>query len=109
MRELSSYQQLCNSALELSPLPGASSDASSSPRSSTTEDDLHDLGCHTEQGACNTAKPIYNFSIPDLIKHERQPVSATADSMPLNGASATTANSQRSRDSKRRFSFDSYL
>ena len=103
MRELNSYHQLCNSALELSPVPGASSDTSSSPRSSTTEDDLHDVTCHTEQGACNTSKPIYNFSIPDYIKHERQPVSSAGESISINEASAVTANTQRVRESKRRY------
>ena len=105
MRELSSYYQLCNSALELSPAPGASSDTSSSPRSSTTEDDLHDVTCRTDQGACNTSKPIYNFSIPDFIKHERQPVPASADSIPLNEAPTVNDNVGRSRESKRRFVF----
>ena len=103
MRELNSYYQLCNSTLELSPVPGASSDTSSSPRSSTTEDDLHDVTCHTEQGACNNSKPIYNFSIPDFIKHERQNVASSADNIPLNEAAGASANIQISRESKRRF------
>jgi len=102
MRELNSYYQLCNSALELSPAPGTSSDASSSPRSSTTEDDLHDVTCHNDQGACNTSKPIYNFSIPDFIKHERQPVTSAADAMPVSQASAISDTIQRSGEYKRR-------
>ena len=103
MRELNSYYQLCNSALELSPAPGASSDASSSPRSSTTEDDLHDVTCRNDQGACNTTKPIYNFSIPDFIKHERQPVTSAADTIPVSEASAISDTMQRSGEYKRRF------
>eukprot|EP00795_Rhopilema_esculentum_P011608 gene11608-21845_t len=100
MRELASYHQLCNSGLELSPVPGASSDTSS-PRSSTTEDDLHEVN-YSEQGACNTTKPIYNFSIPDFIKHERQPAPSAANNITTSQPSALPDRTGNTRDTKRR-------
>ena len=102
MRELSSYHQLCNSTVELSPPAGASSD-SSSPRSSTTEDDSLEISRSTEQGACGTSKPIYNFSIPDFIKHERQPVtSAPNDVTQIEEPVTVAQNTERPREVKRR-------
>ncbi len=76
MSQLYSYS-LCNSTIDLSPVPGASSEGSS-PRSSSTDDDLLEIRA-SEQNACNHSKPIYNFSIPDFIKHERQPDTNAAD------------------------------
>ena len=99
MRELYSYNQLCNSTVDFSPVTGASSE-SSSPRSSTTDDDLLEIHRSSEAGACNTAKPIYNFSIPDFIKHERQPVSAAIET---SIADEPVIVSTRPRDVKRRF------
>lgn len=99
MRELSSYHQLCNSAVELSPQAGASSD-NSSPRSSTTEDDLLEIGRSTEQGG--TSKPIYSFSIPDFIKHERQPVTSAANNTPTEESLTVLQNIERPREVKRR-------
>lgn len=101
MRELYSYNQLCNSTVDFSPVTGASSE-SSSPRSSTTDDDLLEIHRSSEAGACNTAKPIYNFSIPDFIKHERQPVSAAIET---SIADEPVIVSTRPRDVKRRNDF----
>ena len=107
MRELASYHQLCNSGLELSPVPGASSDTSS-PRSSTTEDDLHEVN-YSEQGACNTTKPIYNFSIPDFIKHERQPAPSAANNITTSQPSALPDRTGSTREAKRRSVFVNLL
>eukprot|EP00794_Sanderia_malayensis_P018127 gene18127-19937_t len=103
MRELYSYNQLCNSAVNLSPVAGASSE-SSSPRSSTTEDDLLEIHRASDQTHCNTSKPIYNFSIPDFIKHERQPATTVAANA-ITQDSSVIMSSSRPRAAKRRYDY----